>query len=187
MPNNGAVTGSITTSGGSYTIPAGYHNGSGKVTGPTLAALVGTSVTLTSNANLLTGNTAYGKNGVKYTGSMANKGAWTNTPTTKGKVTIPAGYHNGSGYVDTTSVYNKGMSDADARVNTNSASYTNGYSSGVANSKKNITISSFYTGDDRYLYLYITIDGMGYTVYENSIENLPQGSGSKANIWSGTY
>ena len=116
MPNNGAVTGSITTSGGSYTIPAGYHNGSGKVTGPTLAALVGTGVTLTSNANLLTGNTAYGKNGVKYTGSMANKGAWTNTPSTKGKVTIPAGYHNGSGYVDTTSVYNAGVAEGKSKM-----------------------------------------------------------------------
>lgn len=32
MPNRGAVTNTITTQGGSYTIPAGYHNGSGKVT-----------------------------------------------------------------------------------------------------------------------------------------------------------
>lgn len=41
-------------------------------------------------------------------GTMANKGAWTNIPIAKGKVTIPAGYHNGSGYVDTTSVYDVG-------------------------------------------------------------------------------
>ena len=32
MSNRGAVTYTITTQGGSYTIPAGYHNGSGKVT-----------------------------------------------------------------------------------------------------------------------------------------------------------
>ena len=32
MPNRGAVTHTITTQGGSYTIPSGYHNGSGKVT-----------------------------------------------------------------------------------------------------------------------------------------------------------
>ena len=37
---------------------------------------------------------------------MANQGAWTNTPTGNGKVTIPAGYHNGSGYVDTSELYN---------------------------------------------------------------------------------
>jgi hypothetical protein len=32
MPNRGAVNQTITTQGGQYTIPAGYHNGSGKVT-----------------------------------------------------------------------------------------------------------------------------------------------------------
>lgn len=31
MPNNGAVTGTITTVGGQYTIPQGYHDGAGKV------------------------------------------------------------------------------------------------------------------------------------------------------------
>lgn len=31
MPNNGAVTGSIATKAGQYTIPQGYHDGSGKV------------------------------------------------------------------------------------------------------------------------------------------------------------
>lgn len=31
MPNNGAVTGKITTKTGQYTIPQGYHDGSGKV------------------------------------------------------------------------------------------------------------------------------------------------------------
>ena len=32
MPNNGAVSPSALGAGGSYTIPAGYHNGSGKIT-----------------------------------------------------------------------------------------------------------------------------------------------------------
>lgn len=32
MPNRGAVANTITTQNGQYTIPAGYHNGSGKVT-----------------------------------------------------------------------------------------------------------------------------------------------------------
>lgn len=31
MPNNGAVTGKISTKDGAYTIPQGYHDGSGKV------------------------------------------------------------------------------------------------------------------------------------------------------------
>lgn len=31
MPNRGSVTGTIATKAGEYTVPAGYHNGSGKV------------------------------------------------------------------------------------------------------------------------------------------------------------
>jgi len=31
MPNNGAVSGTISTKTGQYTVPAGYHDGSGKV------------------------------------------------------------------------------------------------------------------------------------------------------------
>lgn len=50
---------------------------------------------------------------------MPNNDAWTNTPTAKGKVTIPVGYHNGSGYVDTTSIYNKGVTDGKATAKKN--------------------------------------------------------------------
>lgn len=71
--NRGAWNGSVTTSGGSVTVPAGYHSGSGKVTGPTLAALVGTNVNLAAAASLLSGVTAYGKNGTKYTGTHVCK------------------------------------------------------------------------------------------------------------------
>ena len=70
---------------------------------------------------------------------MANQGAWTNTPTGSGKITIPAGYHNGSGYVDTATVYtngyNAGVTDADARANTNSANYQAGYNAGISASR----------------------------------------------------
>ena len=48
MPNRGTVTNTITTQGGSYTIPRGYHNGSGKVTA--------------SFANLTAGNIKSGVN-----------------------------------------------------------------------------------------------------------------------------
>lgn len=104
MPNNGSVNASIKTSGGSYIIPKGYHDGTGKVTGPTLESLVGSNVTLVSNANLLTGYTAYGKNGVKYTGSMTNQGAKTASLNAGESYTIPAGYHNGTGKVTANSL-----------------------------------------------------------------------------------
>ena len=94
MVNNGAKTASLAP-GGSYTIPAGYHNGAGKVTA--------NSVSLSGNANagqVLSGYTFYKDNyNTKLTGSMANKGAVSATIAPGGSYTIPAGYHNGSGKV----------------------------------------------------------------------------------------
>lgn len=56
---------------------------------------------------MLAGKTFTNNSGVGIAGTMPNNGAWSNTPTTQGKVTIPAGYHNGSGYVDTTTIKSK--------------------------------------------------------------------------------
>ena len=49
--------------------------------------------------NVLKGQTFYA-GGIKKTGNMANRGAWTGRIGVNGKIAIPAGYHNGSGYVD---------------------------------------------------------------------------------------
>jgi len=65
MANNGAVSKAL-NAGGSYTIPAGYHNGSGKVIANSLASQ--TSATATQN-NLLKGYTAW-VNGSKITGNF---------------------------------------------------------------------------------------------------------------------
>lgn len=59
-----------------------------------------------------------------------NRGAWTGQTTGNGNVAIPAGYHNGSGYVSGAGAYNKGVSDADARTNASSANYKAGYNTG---------------------------------------------------------
>lgn len=69
MVNNGAVTSSL-NAGGSYTIPKGYHNGSGKVTANSLASQ--TSGTATAG-QILFGQTAY-VNGNIVTGTMVNYG-----------------------------------------------------------------------------------------------------------------
>ena len=65
MTNRGAVTEALNC-GGSYTIPAGYHNGSGKVTANSLASQ--TSATATA-AQILSGYTAW-VNGTKLTGTL---------------------------------------------------------------------------------------------------------------------
>lgn len=94
MPNRGAVTSAL-NAGGSYTIPAGYHNGAGKVTANSLASqTAGTAAA----AHILAGMIAW-VGGVKVTGSMVNRGAVTAALNAGGTYTIPAGYHNGAGKV----------------------------------------------------------------------------------------
>ena len=72
MPNKGAVTASLNC-GGSYTIPAGYHNGSGKVTANSLASQTGANATA---GDILKDKTAW-VNGSKLTGTIDNHGAIT--------------------------------------------------------------------------------------------------------------
>ena len=85
-------------------------------------------------SQVLAGATFSTSNAIGLTGTMKNNGAWTSNSSGNGKITIPLGYHNGKGYVDLSGTYNeaysKGVTDADNRVNTNSASYKNGYSTG---------------------------------------------------------
>lgn len=82
MPNNGAVTGTITTKAGQYTIPQGYHDGSGKV-----------GISSTEQAKIIASNI---KSGIKilgvtgtYSGEGATAQAKTVTPTTSQQVITP--------------------------------------------------------------------------------------------------
>ena len=70
MPNKGAMTASLNC-GGSYTIPAGYHNGSGKVTANSLASQTSANATA---GDILKNKTAW-VNGGKITGAMPNLSA----------------------------------------------------------------------------------------------------------------
>lgn len=94
MPNRGAVSQTLNC-GGSYTIPQGYHNGSGKVTANSLASQTSGNATA---AQVLSGYTVW-VNGSKITGTMTNRGAVSYSLPANGSYTIAAGYHNGSGKV----------------------------------------------------------------------------------------
>ena len=90
MPNRGAVNQTI-NAGGSYTIPAGYHNGSGKITAASLASQTPGTATA---SQILAGQTAW-VNGKKITGTMINRGelVWDEVNANGGQV--PAGYYSG--------------------------------------------------------------------------------------------
>ena len=60
------------------------------------------TLTLSGNAavgNVLSGKTFYSNSWTKQTGTMTNRGAWNSTINAGASVTIPAGYHSGSGKV----------------------------------------------------------------------------------------
>ena len=109
MANRGAVSQTL-NAGGSYTIPAGYHNGSGKITVASLSSQTDGTATA---SQILSGKTAW-VDGKKITGTMANRGAVSQTLNAGGSYTIPAGYHNGSGKITVSSLSSQTQANATA-------------------------------------------------------------------------
>ncbi len=105
------------------------YDGLGQVSVPAVKGTAGAG-------DVLTGKTFSGTAGIEKAGTMPENGAWTGETTGNGNVPIPAGHHNGQGYVSGAGAYAKGMVDADARTNTDSANYKNGYNAGVTATKK---------------------------------------------------
>lgn len=83
MPNNGSVTGTITTKAGEYTVPQGYHDGSGKV-----------GISSTEQAKIIADNIREGVEILGVTGTMSGSEdvhaqAKTVTPATTQQVVTP--------------------------------------------------------------------------------------------------
>lgn len=76
-------------------------------------------------AEVLSGKTFSSATLENATGTMTNNGAWTGATTGEGNVTIPAGYHNGSGYVSGKTSYNDGYTNGS----------TDGYAKGRASTR----------------------------------------------------
>lgn len=83
-----------------YHIPSGYYNEDGT------NSWVYRPLSDFGNASasdVLSGKTFTSSAGLKVSGNMANRGAWGTTINPGGSVTIPSGYHNGSGVVSANS------------------------------------------------------------------------------------
>ena len=86
MANRGAVSQAL-NAGGSYTIPAGYHNGAGKVTANSLASQTSANA---AAGHILSGKTAW-VNGAKVTGNIASLAGQTVTPGASAKTVSCSG------------------------------------------------------------------------------------------------
>lgn len=86
MPNNGGVTGTISTKDGQYTIPAGYHDGSGKV------AISSTEQAKIIASNIKSGIQILGVTG-SYSGEAVSARSASATPTFAEQTILP-----GTGY-----------------------------------------------------------------------------------------
>ena len=125
--------------------------------------------------DVLVGKTFSNKQSNALTGTMPNNGAWSASTSGNGSVTIPAGYHNGSGTVSGAASYkqghdqgyNQGVSDADGRVNTSSASYNSGYANGHQTIKISGELWGTNDGSD-YLATHVRNSSVSITIEKNS-------------------
>lgn len=83
MANNGAVTGTISTKDGEYTIPQGYHDGSGKV------GIAATEQAKIIATNIREGITILGVEGTMSGSEGMSAQAKTVTPSTTAQVVMP--------------------------------------------------------------------------------------------------
>lgn len=83
MKNNGAVSGKITTKTGKYTVPQGYHDGSGTV------QIDSTEQAKIIGANIRQGVTILGVTGTMSTTEGESRQEKTVTPTTEAQVVLP--------------------------------------------------------------------------------------------------
>ncbi len=93
-----------------------------------------------SASQVLSGATFTSSNGLRGEGTMANNGAWSTTVNAGSSVTIPAGYHNGSGKVTASSgLYGSPSMKTATNGNQQSASIT----ATTSFSGKVVTVSGF--------------------------------------------
>lgn len=125
----------------SITIPAGYYNAT--IVTATYSSFFPAPSTSATSDKILLGYEAYDKDGKIVTGSMANNNYSATLDQTTTAVTIPAGYHDGTGTVSHTTVDipNPTITVSNAGLITASGSWTRGYTTdnSYSNTKQLIT------------------------------------------------
>lgn len=125
--------------------------GSGSTDAPDLSGITAAA------EDILAGKKSVDATGAEITGTMTNNGAWTSTKTSNGSVTIPEGYHNGSGKV----TVNVSTSTATGALDTPSINFdtttgkftatskvkTSGYISTSETKTANYTINRYLGGE----------------------------------------
>lgn len=89
-----------------------------------------------AEADVLVGKTFSSANLENAAGTMQNNGAWNCAPSGSTRVTVPKGYHNGSGYVDTSKAYNSGRTQGRSDVTASTSVSGRTVTATLSNGKK---------------------------------------------------
>lgn len=167
MPEKGAWSSSVAMNG-SVVVPAGHHNGGGKVNGPAITDRGAWNDSVGMNTWITVPQGYHNGNGWVNGPSITDHGAWTNTIDPGKFVYIPQGYHNGSGWVQARAV---NANDAIAKIKyaTTKDRYVSDshkYILGVAN-VEGVTMSSnylhFYLSSDHHTATWAEAPGSSWT------------------------
>ena len=103
--------------------------------------------TTATSGDILSGKVIVGKDGELLTGTMTNRGTWNSSVSVNGSITIPAGYHNGSGRV-TNSVSTMGGQTITPRSTSQTVSCSGRYMTGniVVNGDSNLVAANIISG-----------------------------------------
>lgn len=210
MPNNGTVNVEV-DAGETYTIPEGYHTGSGKVKAKDLsdqtsgtavandilkdkiAWVNGSKVTgtlaLTGTAtpeNVLIGTTFYNTNPKqKIDGSMPNRGSMSRSLSAGGSFTIPEGYHDGTGIISAVGLPDQTSGTAtDADILNNKTAWVNGVKlTGTIPIRDTVVVRNLLAGES------VEIESGYYSttgsITAETLENQTQATAASSDILSG--